>query len=186
MDAITALCTRISVAKLTDPAPTEEQMAILIQAANRAADHGRLTPWRFMAVEGDARERLGQVFLDAAKLSKPDLSEAEADRFLSMPLRAPYVLVCIACLQDHPKVPHHEQRMAAAAATQHIITAAFALGVGAIWRTGDLAYDDTVKAALGLRDKEEIIGFVYLGTPITEMAPPKPADVRNFLTVWQP
>lgn len=185
MDALTALLTRTSVAKLVEPAPTADQISLLIQAANRAADHGRLTPWRFLLVEGKAREALGELFLRASSVVKPELSAAESERFLAMPLRAPSILISIARFQEHPKVPRDEQRMAAAAATQQIITAAFALGLGAIWRTGDLAANPAVKSGLGLKEDEEIVGFVYLGAPAGDVQPPKCAEVSDFLTIWQ-
>ena len=51
------------------------------------------------------------------------------------------------------------------AAVQNIMVAAHALGIGAMWRTGDLANDETVKARLGFADKDQVVGFVYLGTP---------------------
>ena len=58
-----------------------------------------------------------------------------------------------------------EQVLAVGAAVQNIMVAAHALGIGAMWRTGDLANDETVKARLGFADKDQVVGFVYLGTP---------------------
>jgi nitroreductase len=42
--------------------------------------------------------------------------------------------------------------------------AAFAQELGAMWRTGEAAYDEMVKGALGIGSDDLIIGFIYVGT----------------------
>ncbi|RYZ80091.1 MAG: hypothetical protein EOO68_37895 [Moraxellaceae bacterium] len=101
-----------------------------------------------------------------------------------MPFRAPMIIVAIAKCQDHPKVPRHEQVLACGAATQNMLNALFALGYGAIWRTGDLAYDEHVKQSLGLEALEEVIGFIYVGTPAKDIPPPPDVDAESIFAVW--
>ncbi|MCQ3830462.1 nitroreductase family protein [Microbulbifer elongatus] len=183
MDALDALHNRVSIGVLTEPAPKGAQRENIFRAALRAADHGNLRPWRFLVVEGSARNRLGEIYL-AASADQEDLSEAQKDRIRAMPLRAPLVIVAITRLQDHPKVPFSEQRMSTAGAVQAMITAAFAQNVGAYWRTGALAENQQVANALGLADNEEISGFIYMGTPAK---PPRPAPdlaTEDFFADW--
>ncbi|WP_105103888.1 nitroreductase family protein [Microbulbifer pacificus] len=187
MDALEALHNRVSVGVLTDPAPSCKQRDNIFRAALRAADHGNLRPWRFLVVEGESRSRLGEIYLKAsegsAKTGEP-LSDAQRERLLAMPLRAPLILVAITRLQVHPKVPLNEQRMSTAGAVQAMLTAAFAEGVGAYWRTGELAENRQVARALGLTDHEEISGFIYMGTP---QKPPRSAPelaVSDFFADW--
>lgn len=184
MDAIEALSTRVSCPKLEEPAPTSAQIDQLMSAAVRAADHGCLKPWRFMLIQGEGLPQLGQVFLKAALEDEPELSEAQQQKTLNMPLRAPAILVAIASCQEHPKVPLIEQQIAAGAATQNIITAAYALGLGAMWRTGAMAYSEVVCEALGLSDHEMIIGFVYLGTPQNGFRTLQPQAPNEFISDW--
>ncbi|UTF61362.1 nitroreductase [Gilvimarinus sp. DA14] len=184
MDAITALTQRVSVAKLQEPGPSEEQLAQMLGAAVRAADHGLLRPWRFLLVQGEGRQKLGQVFCEAAVADSPHMSEAAQQKFRNMPLRAPCLLLVIASVQEHPKVPAQEQIISAGAAAQNIINAAYALGLGAMWRTGDMAYNHRVTDALGLGANEELVGYIYLGTPATSPAEPKAPDVASLLQVW--
>ena len=54
MNAIEALHTRESAAKLQDPAPDDAELSAIVQAALRAPDHGRLRPGRFLAIPGGA------------------------------------------------------------------------------------------------------------------------------------
>lgn len=188
MDAITVLHHRVSQSKLALPAPDREQLDILIRAATRAADHGNLQPWRFLVIEGVGLEKLGELFARVAAEKKPDISQAELDRFKSMPLRAPMIIVAIAKCQVHPKIPKVEQLIAAGAAAQNILTASFALGLGAIWRTGDMAYDGAIKQALGLVSNEaldeQIVGFIYIGTPTGSTHLPRAINPSDFFTTW--
>jgi nitroreductase len=184
MDAIEALHSRVSIGRLTEPAPDAQQREMMFKAALRAADHGSLRPWRFLVLEGESLERLGRLFLEAAKSDDPDLAESQESKYLKMPLRAPLMVIAISTNEDHPKVPVVEQQMAVAAATQNLITAAFAQGVGAYWRTGAMAEHPVVKEGLGIKSEETVVGFVYLGTPAI---PPKPVPnlpVKDFFTPW--
>ncbi|MBB3168729.1 nitroreductase family protein [Simiduia aestuariiviva] len=183
MDAITALTRRVSVAKLMAPAPTEAQLTIIRQAALRAADHGNLRPWRFLEVSGEGLHRLGALYL-AAMQCKKALSEAQQQRFKALPLRAPMVIVAIAQFTDHPKVPKEEQRIAAGCAVQNMLNAAFALGVGAYWRTGELADDLQVAKGLGLTESEVIVGFLYLGQPDGPLKRCPELNPKEYFQAW--
>lgn len=184
MDALTLLHTRNSNAKLTDPAPGAEALEQILSAALRAPDHGHLQPWRFIAIEGAGRQRLGELFGRALRLRKPDAAPDEIKKNETAPLRAPLLIAVIARLQQHAKVPRIEQLLAAGCAAHGILLAAQALGYGAIWRTGDNCYDPTVKAGLGLGPDEEIVAFIYLGTPAGAARPPAPARVDEVLSRW--
>src|SRR5690349_24377377 len=103
MQALDALLNRVSVPRLIDPAPTAEQREVLFGAAMRAPDHGHLQPWRFLTVEGAAREQMGELLVEAAKWQDSEVSEAAIDKERNNPLRAPRVGVVLARLQDHVK-----------------------------------------------------------------------------------
>jgi nitroreductase len=184
MEALDALLTRVSVPRLHDPAPDEAQRQQLFRAALRAPDHGQLRPWRFLTIEGEARERLGELFAQAVSAHgnvKPDmLTKARA-----MPLRAPLLVAVIAAPKTHFKVPESEQILSAGCAAHAIVLGAHALGLGAIWRSGDLSHDPVVKAGLGVGAQEQIVGFIYLGSVEGERRTPPELNPADFVTAWQ-
>ncbi|NIB44424.1 nitroreductase [Pseudomaricurvus alkylphenolicus] len=184
MEAIELLLNRVSCGKLVEPAPSKEQRQIMYRAALRAADHGNLQPWRFLEIEGEGREQLGQLYEHAALLENPDLNDAQRDKYRRMPLRAPLVLAAIARNIDHPKVPPVEQVIATGAAVQNLINAAFAQGIGAYWRTGPMAFNKDVHEGLGMEEGETLVGFVYLGTPAIPLKPAPKADTDAFFMAW--
>ena len=186
MDALTLLNNRNSEPKLTKPAPDRDSLHRILTASLRAPDHGRLRPWRYLLIESKtARQRLGELFASALRARKADASEDEIKRNREAPLRAPVVIAVIAKLHDHPKVPKVEQLLSAGCAAYGILLAAQASGFGAIWRTGDNCYDDTVKAGLGLSADEQFVGYLYLGTPEGVPKPLPEVKLEDFLQTWE-
>ncbi len=114
----------------------------------------------------------------------PDADSAAREKALSAPLRAPLIIVVIAHIHEHPKVPAQEQRYSAACAAHAILLAAEAQGYAGVWRTGDAAFDPVVMAGLGLAGNEEIIGFIYLGSRDGAAKPIPLLEPDKFLGNW--
>lgn len=183
MEAIDLLLGRVSVTRLSEPAPTEEQRDVLFRAALRAPDHALLRPWRFLTIEGAAREQLGELFAQALQQGG-EVSEEALDKARRMPMRAPLLIVAIASPKPHPKVPESEQLLAVGSAVHGLLLAAHAQGIGAVWRTGEFSYDAHVALGLGLLEQERIIGFVYLGTPEGPLRTPPVLEPHEFVQHW--
>jgi nitroreductase len=77
-----------------------------------------------------------------------------------------------------------EQVLAAGCAAHAILLAAHAQGIGAVWRTGDVAYNATVAAGLGLADGEQLIAYLYLGTPERELRAVPQVSVADYVRAW--
>jgi len=184
MDALDLLMTRESAMKLDSPAPSAEDLDRMFASAVRAPDHGRLRPWRFVVIEGDKRERFGALMAEAMHRRDPGASEEMLSRERAKALRAPTIVAAAAHVQKGHRIPEVEQIAAAAAATQNIMLAAHAMGYGAMWKTGEPAYDPAVKTALGLDAEDEIVGFLYLGTNTGGSSPAARPAARDQVTVW--
>ena len=164
-DLIEAIQQRTSNPRVTAPAPSREQVDVLLNCAVRAPDHGRMRPWRFVVLEGHALEALGEAFVRAGLDADPGADAAKQTRWREMPLRAPMMIVAIAGIKPNPKVPDWEQVAAVACSVQNIQLAAHALGFGAMWRTGDMTIAPAVLEHLGCGPEDRIVSFLYLGTP---------------------
>lgn len=184
MDALTLLNNRNSEPKLSEPAPDSETLHKILGAALRAPDHGRLHPWRFLLISGKSRYKLGELFGEALRARDPEASPEQVKKNQDAPLRAPIVITVIARLQEHAKVPQVEQLLSAGCAAHGILLAAQALGFGAIWRTGDNCYDPRVKDGLGLVEGEEIVGYIYVGSPVGVPKAVEPVRVEDFVSPW--
>lgn len=183
MDALELLTQRTSTPALRAPAPSVEQVQVMLDAACRAPDHGLLRPYRFLVIEGEGLAKLGELFLAAGLKKDPDLDETAQKKLRNMPLRAPMIIVAIAVKQEHPKVPEVEQVITAGCAAHAIVQSAFAQNLGAMWRTGAMTHNPDVREGLNIAENEEIVGFVYLGQSLKVRAAPE-FDASTLTQSW--
>ena len=184
MDVFETIRTRRSYGRLTEPAPTDDDLRTMLEAAATVPDHGELRPVRFTVLRGDGLDAFGEVLeeayfrrcTDSGKAPVPAKAQKERTKLR----RAPMVIVVAAERQPSDKIPWSDQRDAAVCAAEHLLLAAHALGYGAMWRTGDQCEDDHVKKALGLEPNDAIVAFVYVGTP-HETKEPKAVDLDGLV-----
>ena len=184
MDAIEAIQQRVSVPRLGGEAPRADVLQQIYKAALRVPDHGQLKPWRFLEISEDGLDQLGELFAKAKQAEDPEISARALVKARAKPLRAPLLVVVIASPTDHPKVPEIEQLLSAGAAAQNMLIASHALGVGAMWRTGGMAYDPVVREGLGIADHEHIIGYLYLGEPQGNLRTAPELEPEGYFSTW--
>jgi len=175
-----ALRTRRSIAKLGGDV-SDTDVRSLIEAALWAPNHRLTEPWRFTVLRGAARERLGAAW--AATLAQEtkltgEAREAFLEREAGKPLRAP-VLIVVSVRTDPDPVVAAEDFAAGAAAVQNLLLAANALALGAMWRTGEMAYRKEINAVLGLEAGDRIVAIVYLGRPATDPPQARPRQIDS-------
>lgn len=187
MEALEAVITRCSVAPafLAEPAPDDAALERILAAGASAPDHGRLRPWRFIVIKGEARARLGEVFAEALRRRNPEVAEAALEQARGGPLRAPLVIAVVATLDpQHAKIPEIEQILSTGAAVQNMLLAAHAQGYGGKWLTGANAYDEHVRQAFGLATDHRLVAFLYLGSVDGEPPTVPHADAREHAIEW--
>jgi len=157
----------------------------LLAAAVQAPNHYRIRPWRFIVIQGSARERLGDVLVESLQAGHPDIPQSGLERERAKPLRAPLLIAVGVDLPDDPRVSEVENICAAAAACQNLLLAAQALGLTGMWRTGAAASDPRVKSFLGLQPNQPLIAFLYLGYPETRASPLPERPSFEDRTTWK-
>jgi nitroreductase len=176
---------RSTVARMMDePGPSDGEMKKIMEAGMRVPDHGRLTPWRFIVIRGDARDTIGNVIADAFKRNNPDAIEEQIEIEQERLTRAPVVIAVVSRVQKEHKIPEWEQMLSAGAACQTMLIAAQSMGYAAQWLTEWYAYDDDVKAAIGAEAGDEIAGFVYLGTGTGKLSDRARPEYDNIVSEW--
>jgi nitroreductase len=188
MDPLSALRHRRSTPSrlLGPPGPDAAQLRALLECAVRVPDHGKLVPWRFLAIAGDARHALGE-FLAARSLERdPAAATAAVEKDRQRFSHAPRVVAVIARLTPGHKIPEQEQLLSGGAVCFQLLLAADAMGFGAQWLTGWPAYDPAVAARLGLGEHERVLGFLHLGTAAEAVPERERPDAMALLSEWQP
>jgi len=192
---IESLLSRTSLAGsfMRAPAPNEEELQMILGAAQRASDHDRLRPWRFYVVRPEHYEAFYDRLAEAATRVQGDPERYERNREkYRLVARAPLMIVAAAKIDTRAKVAPIEQAFAAAGATQLILNAAHALGYAAFLFSGAGVFDLPFKASLGLSAEDHLIGFICIGTP---NGPGKPgpsakesiaAGIASTVKQWTP
>ena len=172
MDSLSVLRHRRSTPSrlLGPPGPDPAQLRTLLECAVRVPDHGKLVPWRFVAIAGEAKARLGEFLAARSRERDPQAAPAVVEKDRLRFSYAPLVLAVVARLTPGHKVPEQEQLLSGGALCFQLLLAADAMGFGAQWLTGWAAYDAEVTARLGLGEHERVLGFIHLGTA-SEAAP---------------
>jgi nitroreductase len=181
--AISLLLTRRSgsAKAMGEPGPSKKQLDMILAAAGRTPDHGKLFPWRFIVFQGKGRERIGDILADVLEKEeeRPKQIEEERGRFL----RAPVVIGVISAAREMHKIPVWEQELSAGAVCQNVLIAAHALGFVGNWVTEWYAYHPKVKEKLGLKSGERVAGFIYIGTaavPLEERPRPDMEQIVSY------
>ena len=161
--AIDFLLGRRSAAQLTEPGPTREQLELILQAGATVPDHGKLKPYRFVVVQGDARARFGDALAAAAVEQTPDLGPPVQEKLRQKAFFAPALVALIFSPRAGAKIPEWEQLSTASCTGYAIALAAHALGLGAVWKTANALDGAQLRALLALSAGERLLGWVNLG-----------------------
>jgi len=162
--------------------PDRAGLMRILTAAARSPDHGKLEPWRFVVIEGDARDRAAALAAERAEVLA--LDEKTAAKAVSGFGQGDVIVAVISSPKSSEKIPLWEQQLSSGAVCLALLNAALASGWGANWLTGPMAYDPVFRGEiLGCGDGEEVAGFIHIGTE-TVAPPERPRPDVDALTSW--
>lgn len=164
---------------LVAPGPNPEQLRRLLTSALRVPDHGKLTPWRLIVLEGAVKDELADK-LDEVAGTREDAMKARAGL---KKLRTPPLALAVVSRAAEGRIPEWEQVLSAGALSMNVLLAAQGLGFGANWVTGWYAYDETARRLLGIAPEEKIAAIILIGT-VAEGAPERPRPEIEAVTSW--
>lgn len=172
-----------SAKTMKGPGPTPDQIRTMLACATRVPDHGKLSPWRFIVFEGNARAKFGDRLVAALKSTQPDLTDERITQERGRLQRAPVVIAVVSRTRSGIQIPEWEQILSAGASCQTLCIAAHSLGFVANWITEWYTYHPDIAEDLSLQTGERIAGFVYIGHPAEHLVDrPRPTlgDLVSF------
>jgi len=156
MEALEAILSRRSIRKYTSEPITDEEVEKLLQAGMAAPSSGNAQPWHFIVIRD-------HTTLDEIPKFHP---------FAGMlPGAMAAIMVCgDANLENHPG----RWPLDCSAATENILLAAHALGIGAVWVNIHPDEDrvDGIRKLYGLPPSVHPVSLVALGRPNEQKFPP--------------
>lgn len=166
------------------PAPSRAEMTQIMSAATRVPDHGKLSPWRYIVLEGDERAHLGNAIATALEVEK-EASETVREKMRDYGFQAPMVVIAVFSEKADRPIPLWEQQLSMGASIMTMITATHALGYVANWLTGWGSFSPTVASELGLAANEKIAGFIFLGSQNTDKElSERPRPALSDVVTW--
>ncbi|QDH14885.1 nitroreductase [Oecophyllibacter saccharovorans] len=184
--ALEQLLSRASRDDLVAPAPEGQSLETILAAALRAPDHGRLRPWRYVAITGEARPAFAHEVLAAIDRQEPELPEKKREMRFARFSTTPLVLALGMHLQPESPIPVWEQEMAVGAAAMNVLNALHLAGFGGKWISGKFCDDPKLRESLGLKGDDRLAGFMFIGTPAGPRPVPGRPDPKAYLAFWKP
>jgi nitroreductase len=178
--AFLALRRSASAAMLRAPAPSANELHDLLRLAARVPDHGKLAPWRFVILQGEAKAAF-VAGLEAIAERQADGDKLKAALFK---VRIPPLTIAVISHPALGKIPLWEQQLSAGAVCMTLCLAAQAMGYGANWITDWYAVDPEARALLGVAEGEQVAGYVHIGTAAEPPAERVRPDVAGLVTRW--
>ena len=171
------------VASLSEPAPNAEQLQEILTIASRVPDHGKYHPWYFIVFDGESRREIGSHLRTAYATENPDAEPAKLDLESERFLRAPMVIAVVSRIREG-KNPQWEQILSAGAACYNLCLAANATGFGTNWLTEWYTTSPTFRKLMGLDERDNFAGFIYIGTSSEKQEDRERPDLAQIVTHW--
>lgn len=169
---------------LGGPGPDAETLNAILAAATRVPDHRRLSPWRFIVLEGDARAAFAEKAAAVHRQENEFAGEADLDATRALPMRAPCIVVLVSSPKDDNRTPIWEQELSAGALGHSLLLNANAAGFAGCWLTEWISFSDGINKVLGLEKGERIAGYFYLGTATADPQERARPDANALITHW--
>lgn len=137
----------------------------LLELADWAPTHGRTEPWRFIVFSNEELKNFSHQHAELYKQHTPEdkFTTAKYQGILQNGEKCSHLIAVFMKRQATKKIPVVEEIAATSAAIEHILLGAQAAGIAALWSTGGMTYHDSMKAALGLDEEDQMMGLLYLG-----------------------
>ena len=166
---------------LTGPAPSNEELNVILEAGTRVPDHGKLEPWRLKVL---TKPTLDKIAIAASKYCKSiNCDEGVRAKAVKQFEDGQLGVLVIEVQRPSEKIPEIEQTYSAGAVCLSLVNAGLAAGWGANWLTGWLSHDKKfVSETFGLQTNERVAGIIYFGTEtVTPSERPRP-DLKEIVT----
>jgi nitroreductase len=190
MNVFDAITTRRSVGRVTQETVPREIIERILESAIHAPNHKITEPWRFHVFTGKGRGELAKARAEVARIiageekEDEELIKGRISRERKKAFRAP-VVVAVISKAGRDEVETIENYAACSAAVQNMQLAAHSLGLGAMWRTGPVAYHEHMREFFALDDEgDKIVAYLYVGYPDLSETKRRREPVEN-MTTWR-
>lgn len=186
MDTFDAIARRVSTRAFQIHPVPRDVLTRLLDAAVRAPNHKLTEPWRFAVLTGASRDRYAEIRRKHRAAKFPDPAAPDATKAIEKTWREAKdtpAIVVVMCVVSDDAVRREEDYGAAMMATQNLLIAATAEGLGTCVQTGGIMEETAVRELARCPADHRIVALVPVGYPATDEAPRRRTPTAEK-TVW--
>ncbi len=189
MNTLEAVAARRSIRRFKSTPVPREMLEKLLEVTTQAPSAKNRQPWRFVVLQGAAKDKLAQLMLDGAahlKAMGEDIGSAEwSARVIA---KAPVTILFFNAAHEHDglffenPIYNAPDIQSIGGAIQTMLLAAEDMGLGSLWIADVLYAYNSIREWVGRR--EELVAAVTLG--YADEAPgPRPRKPWQEITEWR-
>ena len=169
----------------TDPI-SKEHIKHILAAGIRVPDHGALSPWKLIVIQGESLKKIDEeILLSEFKKTNSNQDDEIVEAQTKRLQRAGLVIAVLSTPVKHSSIPKWEMQLSAGAVCMNLLSCAQSLGYAAQWLTEWYSYNEKMLVYLGGDLKnDKVAGFIYIGHKIKEPLErkrPDPDKVIKFI-----
>ena len=140
---------------------TDEEINLILEAANWAPTHKKTEPWRFKVLKNQSKNSLGMFLADKYKTVNTNFSKFKYNSFIEKANNSSIIILI--CMQRDPmeSIPEWEEIASVSMSVQNMWLMATNLNIGSYWSSSKLiSYIDEFTP---LNKGEKCLGIFYMG-----------------------
>ena len=174
------LTSRRTIHKYQSQPILKEDVLRAIEMGIHAPNHKNTQPWRFTIVGKKARMQITKLAIQL-KSKTSQLSHETQSAIKNKFMNPPY-LIAISQIKSSHSVQSKEDYGAIACAIQNMSLFLWPKNIGTKWSTGKITQNEKTYEILSIDpNKEEIVGFFWLGRPMHIPQKPPKSKLKDIL-----
>ena len=160
---------------------SDEQINLILEAANWAPTHKKTEPWRFKVLKGKSKNSLGDFLAEKYKDNSPKFSKFRYDRIIEKTKKSSVVILI--CMQRDPleSIPEWEEIASVSMSVQNMWLMCTKLNIGSYWSSPKII--DSIDEFTALNKGEKCLGLFYMGNYDKEINTRTPGPIKDKV-IW--
>lgn len=156
---------RRSVSLFEDRPVPVDLVRELLDVAVWAPNHGVTQPWRFILVCGESRRLIARANRVLAERWGDTATQAQRGQQAYDNMMAVPAFVVVVILEDQRPLKREEDYAATCCVIQNFSLLAWEKGLGSVWKTYGLLFEESFREALKIQPGEKVVGVLHVGYP---------------------
>ena len=140
---------------------SDEEINLILEAANWAPTHKKTEPWRFKVLKNKTKNDLGKFLADKYKQSNTNFSKFKYNNLIEKAKNSSIIILI--CMQRDPNesIPEWEEIASVSMSVQNMWLMATNLNIGSYWSSPKLI--SSIDEFTPLSKGEKCLGIFYMG-----------------------